>query len=149
MIPAKPPSMILDKDPSKPGEKTSLKFLGYWHAVKIDPKTMQVVSHDDYCYDRYEKDLGKGYLPLPSDYVDTTWNADERAKVVSYLKQGKPYEYWRGYSGCRFGCDHKAGEQGSRDLTDGTYVWPEGFPHYVERHGVRPPQEFINHVLSK
>ena len=35
---------------------------------------------------------------------------------------------------------------GGTDLSDGHYVWPFGFAHYVEAHGVKPPQEFIDHV---
>jgi hypothetical protein len=28
-------------------------------------------------------------------------------------------------------------------LTDGEWVWPDGLPHYVERHAVRLPDEFV------
>jgi len=38
---------------------------------------------------------------------------------------------------------------GARDRIDGTYVWPEGFEHYLREHGVRPPEEFVRHVLSR
>ena len=38
---------------------------------------------------------------------------------------------------------------GTKCLTlDGTWVWPEGFAHSIEAHSVRPPQEFIDHLLS-
>ena len=37
---------------------------------------------------------------------------------------------------------------GSREYTDGTFVWPEGLPHYVEHHQVRLPQEAIDHIRS-
>ncbi len=37
---------------------------------------------------------------------------------------------------------------GSMCLTDGTYGWPQGFAHYVEAHGVRPPEEFVRHVYA-
>ena len=37
---------------------------------------------------------------------------------------------------------------GSWDLTDGTWVWPQGLSHYVEVHGVVLPEEFVSHVLS-
>ncbi|MFT5048691.1 MAG: hypothetical protein ACI8QZ_000078 [Chlamydiales bacterium] len=32
---------------------------------------------------------------------------------------------------------------GSRCLTDGEWVWPEGLAHYVEAHHVRLPDEFL------
>jgi hypothetical protein len=38
---------------------------------------------------------------------------------------------------------------GSHDLTDGVFVWPEGYAHYIEKHDVKPPREFIEHVLAK
>lgn len=31
---------------------------------------------------------------------------------------------------------------------DGSWVWPEGFAHYVEKHGVRPNKDFIGHLPS-
>lgn len=36
---------------------------------------------------------------------------------------------------------------GSRELTDGVYVWPEGLVHYIEKHNVRLPRQFVEHVL--
>jgi hypothetical protein len=35
---------------------------------------------------------------------------------------------------------------GSTDRNDGTFVWPEGLLHYVERHDVRLPAAFVAHV---
>lgn len=37
---------------------------------------------------------------------------------------------------------------GSRELTDGEWVWPEGLSHYVREHGVGLPEQFISHVLA-
>lgn len=54
-----------------------------------------------------------------------------------------PYTEGLAWSSCRF-----CGEgNGSACLTDGTYVWPGGFAHYLLNHAVRPPQEFVDHVL--
>jgi hypothetical protein len=38
---------------------------------------------------------------------------------------------------------------GSSDLTDGTWLWPEGLAHYVRKHDVVLPEEFIAHVVSR
>ena len=38
---------------------------------------------------------------------------------------------------------------GSRDFSDGAWIWPEGLHHYVEIHSVRLPAEFINHIQSR
>jgi hypothetical protein len=40
-------------------------------------------------------------------------------------------------------------EMGCSALTDGVYVWPEGFAHYIRRHGVKPSDQFITHILDK
>lgn len=121
--------MLLQRHPDKPGEKTDHKFLGFW-ASSTDPEA-----------DRYaQRDI---LLPWPADFVDPAWDPAERARVVQYLKAAPPVEFWRGYSHCRLGCERL---DGTRDLGDGTFVWPEGFAHYVEVHGIRPPEEFLEHV---
>lgn len=85
----------------------------------------------------------------PRTLVDASWDATERARVVAYLKNGVTHETWRGFSYCRFECGRPSHKMGSRDLTDGVYVWPEGYAHYVEDHLVKPPADFITRVLSK
>jgi hypothetical protein len=54
------------------------------------------------------------------------------------------HEAYMGWSECRIcGCIN-----GSRDLTDGVYLWPEGFSHYVRVHNIKPSERFIKHVLA-
>ena len=49
-----------------------------------------------------------------------------------------------GYSTCRIcGIDN-----GTKDLSDGKYMWPEGLVHYVKDHNLRLPKEFEEHVES-
>ena len=101
-------------------------------------------------------------LLWPGDVIDLTWDASERAKVVEYLKAGKTFMGWMGCSWCRLcaetapprdpNIDNRARDWevlGSKDLFDGKFVWPQGYVHYVEIHGVKPPLEFINHVLGR
>jgi len=64
--------------------------------------------------------------------------------VVSYLVRGRTLEQYRGLSPCRF-CGVYLG---SKELTDGTYCWPEGLAHYLAAHDVRLPDEFVTHVES-
>ena len=45
---------------------------------------------------------------------------------------------------CRF-CNEF---NGTGELTDGTYVWPEGLAHYVTEHNVRLPEGFVSHARS-
>lgn len=85
-------------------------------------------------------------LPDPRASVDPSWDPAERALVVAYLRAAPRLEQWRGYSWCRI-CDLST--NGTGCLGDDTYNWPEGFAHYVEAHGVRPPAGFVAHVLSR
>lgn len=82
--------------------------------------------------------------PKPLEFVDHTWDPDERDMVAQYLENGIVARAYMGYSPCRMcGCNN-----GNLEFTDLSYVWPEGLAHYITRHGVRPPQKFIDHVLS-
>jgi hypothetical protein len=110
--------MILDSYPPARA-RPGLHFLGFW-------------------FSEYEPEL-----PSPWDYVDGTWDHAERMRVVDYLKAAPEVEWWRGYSTCRFCGDPR---NGTTDRSDGVYLWPDGFAHYVERHGVRPPELFVAHV---
>ena len=81
----------------------------------------------------------------PERWVDPNWNVMERALVITYLDAGTTEESYRGMAVCRV-CSTW---NGSRDLTDGTWIWPSGLSHYLKEHDVRPPQSFIDYVISK
>ena len=72
--------------------------------------------------------------------------AETRELVATYLDRGSVFESYRGISWCRFGCKHAS--MGSRELTDGQWVWPEGLSHYIRDHGVTLPNQFLRHVLG-
>ena len=38
---------------------------------------------------------------------------------------------------------------GSREFTDGVYLWPEGLSHYVRDHGVRLPTAIVRHMQTR
>ncbi len=93
---------------------------------------------------------GQDVLPHPGDLVRPDWiSADERNRLVSYLRNGATYETWRGLSFCRFGCGIDCSAMGCRDLTDGVWVWPEGLHHYVDRHKVMLPEDFVSHCRTQ
>ncbi|MFI5297271.1 MAG: hypothetical protein ACHREM_04170 [Polyangiales bacterium] len=84
-------------------------------------------------------------LPDPKTMVDTTWSSAERAAVVAYLRAAPIVENYFGWSDCRIcGC-----RNGSSERSDGVYLWPDGFAHYLEAHHVKPPTDFIAHVLAR
>ena len=84
--------------------------------------------------------------PDPRDFVDNAWDDRERDTVAHYLEDGGgvPWD-WMGYSRCRFcGC-----QNGYKELTDWTYLWPEGLSHYVREHAVRLPNQVVDHILER
>jgi hypothetical protein len=102
-----------------------VKAVGYWRSVPAD------------------LDPSNDRFPDPRRLVQPTWQAPERPRLASYLRQGRVYARWRGISSCRFRCAVEPGAIGSRCLTDGEWVWPEGLVHYVEAHDVCLPEEFV------
>src|SRR5271169_3678496 len=81
--------------------------------------------------------------PAPQELVGQL-PSQVRTALVSYLSNCLRLVQYRGYSWCRFECGAKHSAMGSWDLTDGTWVWPEGLAHYVEVHGVILPEEFVD-----
>lgn len=82
-------------------------------------------------------------LPHPSKLVDASWHVNERDKITEYLRSGWTHSHWRGLSFCRFNCGALRQDMGSKCLTDGEWIWPEGLAHYIEKHDVQLPEEFI------
>ena len=81
-------------------------------------------------------------FPDPVRFIDPTWASSERRLVADFLERCTSVNQYRGLSVCRF-C---ARFNGSAEMTDGVYCWPEGLAHYVKRHLVRLPAEFVRHV---
>ena len=91
----------------------------------------------------WSKGVGSRW-PSPASFVDADWDPDERELVVEYLCRGFVARTYMGYSLCRV-----CGQQnGALELSDGVFVWPDGFAHYVSDHLVKPPQEFVDHALA-
>ncbi len=88
-------------------------------------------------------------LPDPRTMIDLDWSEEEREVVASYLDAGERVAKYFGYSWCRFECEARGTVMGTADLSDGVYLWPEGFSHYVRVHQVRPPEDFVQHVLGQ
>jgi hypothetical protein len=93
-----------------------MKIIGYWIRSLLDSE-----------------------YPPPQELVSVYGVADKSA-IAEYLDSGREFADYRGVSWCRFGCDFP---MGSRELTDGQWLWPEGLSHYVRDHDVRLPDEFV------
>lgn len=148
--------MILDRHPDAPKTPEAidrhgllgLRAIGYWtQPVTCDIKNGRVAEDAPWVAEARLSPHLDWHLPDPYDFVDPSWDARERETVIAYLRAGNEHIAWRGLSACRFRCGEK--EMGSACLSDGRYIWPEGFAHYLEMHAVRPPEEFIRHVLQE
>ena len=104
-------------------QRLSMRLIGYWM-----------------------NDLRQEHLCLPQEVVSPL-PADVRRKLVTYLRGGRPFRFYRGYSWCRFFCGCDSSFMGTTELTDGEWAWPEGLPHYVEEHGITLPEEFVQHAV--
>ena len=120
--------MILGHNPDAP-DKAKGRYLGYWASCE-DLEACHYARRGE-------------VLPWPGDFVDASWDIEERTMVADYLEEGRNVTFWMGASYCRLGCDQFLG---TADRGDGEYTWPEGFSHYIREHGVKPPQEFIDHI---
>ncbi len=86
-------------------------------------------------------------FPDPGRFVDEEWDREERASIIEYLRSGHSQPYaCGGSSWCRFRCGNS--RLGSGEFTDGTYLWPQGLVHYIEKHSVRLPKEVVEFMLS-
>jgi len=93
----------------------------------------------------YWRNLDSPDWPDPGKFVDTSWCTATRDAVVAYLRNGQPFVASAGSSWCRFRCKGLGARGlGSEDLSDGRFFWPSGLAHYVETHGVRLPDEFVD-----
>lgn len=84
-------------------------------------------------------------LPDPGRFVDADWSYEEREAVTEYLSRGFVARAYLGQSNCRI-CGVTVG---SRELSDGVYLWPEGLAHYVEAHAVRLPDSVLEHIEQR
>jgi len=82
----------------------------------------------------------------PLGLVDPNWRVADRAPLIQYLRSGIVVTQYFGLSWCRFRCG--AIEMGSRDLSDGEWIWPEGLAHYLNEHSLSLPDEFAGHAIN-
>lgn len=131
-------SIITDAELSHPTNK-ALLHIGFWRSSK-NPSLfdmLRATAVDDGADSRG--------LYHPALFVDEAWDLQERRLVAAYLRCGYNAGAYYGWSDCRICAKHN----GSLDLSDDVYLWPEGFTHYVDDHAVKPAQSFIDHVKKQ
>lgn len=114
-----------------------VRAIGYWCPSGFPPSSPRFRRPSD------------ADFPDPRRLVCAGRYPADREAIAAYLRRGHKYAGWRGVSYCRFRCGIDDFEMGSRCLTDGAWVWPEGLPHYVEAHSVLLPEEFITQVAAR
>lgn len=116
-------------------EQEPLIAIGYWHSL--------LPIYDIVDGELVDKGHASEWLADPRRLVEALGAVSPDPAVIRYLRAGRVHETWRGLSWCRFECGVSNREMGYRDLTDGRWVWPEGLAHYVKRHGLPLPEEFV------
>ena len=110
----------------------------------------------------WQSDSNRPYYPHPKYLVEQGWRKSDRNQIIAYLKAGHLCGCWhRRYTSCNFGCfssdrfeklnqieqrklQREMLNMGSHYLlSDGEWIWPEGLAHYIEKHNICLPDEFI------
>jgi hypothetical protein len=129
-----------------------LKALGYWC-----PPTLAVMRNRHGPADPYVKFLaedhdaearsGKPFLPDPAKLIEILGRVTYDDRIPRYLEAGRSLGFSMGFATCRC-CGVAGPEMGSSDLTDGVWVWPEGFSHYVRSHSLPLPDAVLETMLA-
>jgi len=83
----------------------------------------------------------------PTKLPTNSLSNETKGRLIKYLKNGRWINEYAGTSYCRFEeCDENS--MGNKDLSDGTWIWPEGLHHYVEVHDISLPMDFVKHAQS-
>ena len=83
-----------------------------------------------------QKENNNEDLPWPEE---GNLSLDDKKKVTNYLMKGKEHAAWMGCSRCRI-CGKG---NGSTCLTDGKFVYPEGYAHYILYHNITPDERLL------
>lgn len=160
--------MILDRHPDARSLKVQhreLRAIGYWRVplsakrvalyealiagngrATIDGVGVSACPDPDVHREALAALHAEDKQPDPRDFVDEIWDPVIRDRVVAYLINAPRAAAWMGYSHCRMCPDNPI--NGTTCRSDGVFIWPEGFAHYLTAHNVRPPVDFVDHVLS-
>lgn len=90
------------------------------------------------------------YPDLPQPKPETLDPKDKKA-LLAYLRGGEVLMRYMGQAHCRLFGQHNCASKhldGTADMTDRTWIWPEALPHYLEVHNVGLPNLFVDHALG-
>ena len=124
------------QESGSPTLHTTLKLIGYWAPPPNRPR-VQHLDHRDPPWPDIRRAVRIG------------WRSEVRERLIAYLRSGHRCNGALGSSACRFECRTNYSYLGNGEYTDGEWIWPEGLPHYVERHGVTLPEEFVANAAAR
>ena len=126
-------------------------FIDAVHEREFYDTVMRNVQYGELILIGYWNGPDQEEWPDPHRFVHRHWNRYKRRFILEYLKNGYLFGGQMGYSWCRFKCRkyrrYRRGN-GSGELTDGKYIWPEGLAHYIEKHHVALPEEFFTNARN-
>lgn len=106
--------------------------IGFWRSSKDDD--VQLPWPEDYIKNGGWEELSRGCM-----------SPEELKKIVlEYLNSFEEINHYRGISICRI-CGIA---NGCCERTDGEFLWPIGYSHYVEIHNVLPPTQIIGKAIK-
>lgn len=115
-------------------------LIGYWREVLPEGGYPEMSAQRAADFERLRQRVLR--WPDAVKFVDGSGDEETRRRTTRHLGAGALVNQYRGISRCRFLRE----DNGSAEMTDGTYCWPEGLAHYVRQHDVRLPEEFQRHV---
>jgi hypothetical protein len=76
----------------------------------------------------------------------STFSKEELEDIEKYLTSEEHYvTQYKGFSLCRI-CNKM---NGTKSLSDGKFIWPSGYIHYIREHKIWVPEFFIQHIFSQ
>ena len=125
--------------------------IGFWEDGRFARVLQQSKSIQEELYrkkyiEKYRHRYKDDVLVQPHHLINELWYVGkDKNKIVKYLDEGKDIASYMGKSKCRI-CQQSLG---SHDLTDGRYLWPEKFSHYISEHNICLPDFFFRHMVGK
>ena len=124
-----------------------LKAIGFWSAPSLAITRPELGPHDPYVEflanaRQAQIEAGIPFLPDPNRLLELLGSCSYGGKILSYVASGHVIASYMGYSVCRC-CGLANTDLGDSDLTDGTWVWPEGLSHYLRVHRLPLPRAFV------
>lgn len=124
--------------------------IGFWPAVIGPPPTPEERRLLPEKCALMDADIAEDVAKLKAaleEATDPTWRQDhpeEYEAVLTYLNRQDHIESYRGSNRCRV-CGVR---NGSHEYFKGPFRYPEGYVHYLEEHGFKPPQVVIDAALG-